>query len=341
MILASNIFGIDLGTSNIKIYNDDEETILNEKNIVAIKNKNVFFAVGDEAFEMYEKAPANIKVTYPMSNGVIADIKSMQLILKKMLEKASKSILKNADYYIAVPTDITEVEKRAFYDLVENANVKAKRVFITEKAIVDALGLGIDVTSSQGIMIVNIGADTTEISIVSLGGIVVSRLIKIGGNKFDEAIINYIKRNFNFIIGDKTAEVIKKELANALEPDESSAGVYGRDIVTGLPSELTISSKVIYEAISEPLHSIVDAAKVILERTPPELGADIIRAGIYLTGGSSSIKGLDKMFNRETGLKVNVCDKPSESVARGFSKMINESAYKKLAYSTKNPNNIR
>ncbi|WP_099468143.1 rod shape-determining protein [Konateibacter massiliensis] len=339
--MASNIFGIDLGTSNIKIYNDDEDAILNEKNIVAIMNKNVLFAVGDEAFEMYEKAPANIKVTYPMSNGVIADIKSMQLILKKMLEKVSKSNLKNADYYIAVPTDITEVEKRAFYDLVENANVKAKKVLITEKAIVDALGLGIDVTSSQGIMIVNIGADTTEISIVSLGGIVVSRLIKIGGNKFDEAIVNYIKRNFNFIIGDKTAEAIKKELANALEPDDTSASVYGRDIVTGLPSELTISSKVIYEAISEPLHSVIDSVKVILERTPPELGADIIRAGIYLTGGSSLIKDLDKMFNKETGLKVNVCDKPSESVARGFSKMINDSAYRKLAYSTKNPNNSR
>ncbi|PXV95527.1 rod shape-determining protein MreB [Lachnotalea glycerini] len=339
--MASNIFGIDLGTSNIKIYNEDEDTILNEKNIIAILNKNVFFAVGDEAFEMYEKAPANIKVTYPMSNGVIADIKNMQLILKKMLEKAAKSNLKNGDYYIAVPTDITEVEKRAFYDLVENANVKAKRVYITEKAIVDALGLGIDVTSSQGIMIVNIGADTTEISIVSLGGIVVSRLIKIGGNKFDEAIINYIKRNFNFIIGDKTAEVIKKELANALAPDESSAGVYGRDIVTGLPSELAISSKVIYESISEPLHSIVDAVKVILERTPPELGADIIRAGIYLTGGSSNIQGLDKMFHKETGLKVNICDKPAESVARGFSKMINEAEYRKLAYTTKNLNNVR
>jgi rod shape-determining protein MreB len=336
--LASNIFGIDLGTSNIKIYNDDEDTILNEKNIVAILNKSVFFAVGDEAFEMYEKAPANIKVTYPMSNGVIADIKNMQLILKKMLEKASKNSLRNADYYVAVPTDITEVEKRAFYDLVENANVKAKRVYITEKAIVDALGLGIDVTSSQGIMIVNIGADTTEISIVSLGGIVVSRLIKIGGNRFDEAIINYIKRNYNFIIGDKTAEVIKKELANALEADGSCAGVYGRDIVTGLPSELSISSEVIYSAISEPLHSIVDAVKVILERTPPELGADIIRAGIYLTGGSSNIKGLDKMFHKETGLKVNTCDKPAESVARGFSKMINEPEYRKLAYSTKNSN---
>lgn len=339
--MAGNIFGIDLGTSNIKIYNDDEDTILNEKNIVAIKNKNILFAVGDEAFEMYEKAPSNIKVIYPMNNGVIADIKNMQLILKKMLEKTTKSALKNADYYIAVPTDITEVEKRAFYDLVENANVKARRVFIAEKAIVDALGLGIDVTSSQGIMIVNIGADTTEISIVSLGGIVVSRLIKIGGNKFDEAIINYIKRNFNFIIGDKTAETIKKELANALAPEDTSAGVYGRDIVTGLPSELTISSKVIYEAISEPLHSIVDAAKVILERTPPELGADIIRAGIYLTGGSSGIKGLDKMFNKETGLKVNVCDKPAESVAKGFTKMINEPAYRKLAYSTKNLNNVR
>lgn len=339
--MASNIFGIDLGTSNIKIYNEDEEAILNEKNILAILNKNKLFAIGDAAFDMYEKAPANILVSYPMSNGVIADIKNLQILLKKMLEKSSNNALKNADYYIAVPTDITEVEKRAFYDLVANANVKAKHVYIMEKAIADALGLGIDVTSSQGIMIVNIGADTTEISIVSLGGIVVSRLIKIGGNRFDEAIINYVKRNFNFIIGDKTAENIKKELAHALEVEPVTAGVYGRDILTGLPSELTLSSKVIYEAISEPLNSIIDSVRVILERTPPELGADIIRAGIYLTGGSSGIKGLADMFHQQTGLKVNTCEKPSESVARGLAKMIQDSNYRKLAYSTKEPMNSR
>lgn len=335
--MATNVFGIDLGTSNIKIYNEDEEAILNEKNIIAILNKNKLFAIGDDAFEMYEKAPANISVTYPMSNGVIADIKNMQILLKKMLEKASKGNLRNADYFVAVPTDITEVEKRAFFDLVNSANVKAKHVYITEKAIADALGLGIDVTSSQGIMIVNIGADTTEISIVSLGGIVVSRLIKIGGNKFDEAITNYIKRNFNFIIGDKTAELIKKELAHALEIEPVASSVYGRDVLTGLPSELTVTSEVIYSAISEPLHSIMDAVKVILERTPPELGADIIRAGIYLTGGSSGIKGLADMFSRETGLKVNTCEKPSESVARGLAQMIKEPNYGKLAYSTKEP----
>ena len=215
-MLTNNTFGIDLGTSNIKIYSRNDDTILVERDMIAIANKHDLFAYGNSAFDMYEKAPSNINISYPLCNGVIADIKSMQTLLKYFLGDISKNNLKQADYIIAVPTDITEVEKRAFYDLVKDANVKAKKIQVVEKAIADGLGLDIDVKNSQGVLVVNVGFDTTEISILSLGGIVLSKLIKTGGNKFDEAIKNAVRHEFSLLIGGKTAEKVKTSL-NELE----------------------------------------------------------------------------------------------------------------------------
>ena len=187
--MASSAYGIDLGTCNIKIYSKGDDSIMTQKNIIAIENKNFLFSYGDPAFDMYEKAPSNIHISYPLCNGVIADIKNMQTLIKCFITDLCKGNVKPADYVIAVPTDVTEVEKRAFYDLVKNANVKAKKVMVVEKAIADGLGMDIDVKNSQGVLVVNIGFDTTEISILSLGGIVLSKSIKFGGNKLDEAII--------------------------------------------------------------------------------------------------------------------------------------------------------
>ena len=201
-----------------------------------------------------------------------------------------------------------------------------------EKALADGLGVGLDIRSARGTMMVNMGADTTEISIINLGGIVLSKLIKIGGNKFDEAIQTNIRREYNLVIGSKTSEAIKKQLAYATEPDEGSGFVYGRDIVTGLPAELQVSSDFIYDAIKEHIHSIIDTIRVILERTPPELAADIIRDGIYLTGGSSNIRNIPELITKETKLKVNTFDSPAESVARGLSRLIKEGQYRSLAY---------
>ncbi len=183
--MANNVFGIDLGTNNIKIYNRTDDHIIVEKNMIAIENKDTLFAYGNSAFEMYEKAPSNIRISYPLSNGVIADIKNMETLIKYFVNDLSKGNAKPADYYVAVPTDVTEVEKRAFYDLIKDSNVKAKKIMVVEKAVADGLGLDIDVKNSQGVLVVNVGYDTTEISILSLGGIVLSRLIKVGGLKFD------------------------------------------------------------------------------------------------------------------------------------------------------------
>lgn len=329
--MSNNAFGIDLGTCNIKIYNRSDDSVMVEKNMIAIENKDTLFAYGDSAFEMYEKAPGNIHISYPLSNGVIADIRNMELLVKYFISNMSKNF-KAADYYIAVPTDVTGVEKRAFYDLIRDAGVKAKKIMVVEKAVADGLGLEIDVKNSQGVLIVNVGFDTTEISILSLGGIVLSRLIKVGGQKFDDAIRAAVRREFSLIIGGKTAENVKMALCN-LEKEGKGAVVYGRDIVTGLPVERELPTNLIDDSLIEHFYTIIDNIKVILERTPPELAADIYRHGLYLTGGASSVNHLAELIQAGTGLKVNVSENPVTSVALGLSKIIKDDNYKSVAYS--------
>ena len=329
--MSTNAFGIDLGTSNIKIYSAADDKIMIEKNMIAVQNKKTVFAYGDSAYEMYEKAPGNIQISYPLCNGVIADIKNMETLIRFFVTDMSGGNIKPADFYIAVPTDITEVEKRAFYDLIKDANVKARKIMVVEKAVADGLGLDIDVKNSQGVLVVNVGYDTTEVSILSLGGIVLSRLIKTGGLKFDEAIRSAVRKEYGLLIGGKTAVVIKKSLAE-LEEAGTGAEVFGRDIVTGLPVEREIPTELVVSCLEEHFNSIIDCVKVILERTPPELGADIYRHGIYLTGGASQISHLADMLGKSTGLRVNVAERPIESVVLGLSKVLNEENYKSVAY---------
>lgn len=330
--MANNIFGIDLGTNNIKIYNRGDDSIMVEKNMIAIENKKNLFAYGDSAYEMYEKAPGNIQISYPLCNGVIADIHNMETLVRYFITDLSKGAIKPADFYIAVPTDVTEVEKRAFYDLIRDAGVKAKRIMIVEKAVADGLGLDIDVKNSQGVLVVNVGYDTTEISILSLGGIVLSRLIKVGGLKFDDAIRAAVRKEFSLLIGGKTAENVKFALAD-LEKEEKGAQVFGRDIVTGLPVEREIPTSLVDTCLTENFNMIIDNVKVILERTPPELAADIYRHGIYLTGGASQVNHLAELISLGTGLKVNVAAEPMNSVVLGLAKIIKDDNYKSVAYS--------
>lgn len=329
--MSINAYGIDLGTSNIKIYNGHNDNFFIEKNMIAIEGKNTLFAYGDSAFEMYEKAPDNITISFPLCHGVIADIRNMQTLIKYFITDIAKGNVKNSDFYIAVPTDVTEVEKRAFYELIKDSNVKAKRVFIVEKAIADGLGMGIDVKTSQGVLVVDVGYDTTEISILSLGGIVLSRLIKTGGNKFDEAIKAAIRKEYNLIIGSKTAEKVKYAVKE-MEAQNKNAVVYGRDIVTGLPVEKGISPELVHASLNEHFNVIVDNIKQILERTPPELGADIYRNGIYLTGGASAVNHLAELIHTQTGLKVNMDDEPMATVVKGLSTIIKDEKYNSIAY---------
>lgn len=334
-MMSSNIYGVDLGTANLKVYCKASGTILNEKNTIAIINKNQMYAYGDSAYAMYEKAPEQILVTFPIVNGVIADYNNMQAMLFEFLEKNTKGKTRGAEFVIAVPTDITKVEKKAFSDIIYKSKAKPKNVLLCEKPIANAVGLGLNVNEPTGIMVVDIGADTTEISIISLGGLVLSHLLHFGGNRLDESIISYIRKNYNLVIGRKTACSLKEELSSALEGRDASMVIVGRDVVSGLPIEMEITASIVYEAIRDHLTNICTNIKLILEKTPPELAKDIIHAGIYITGGSSKIERLDELFSQITNIKVNRCDNPEESVAQGLIRIVSDHEYKHLAYNWK------
>ncbi|MBE5835700.1 MAG: rod shape-determining protein [Butyrivibrio sp.] len=328
--MANNVFGIDLGTSNIKIYNKATDEVFVEKNMIAIENKNRLFSYGDASYEMYEKTPPEIKISYPLNNGVIADIEHMSMLVKLFISDQMKGSLKNVDVYIAVPKDVTEVEKRAFKDLIHDSGIKAKKIMLVNKPLADGLGMNVDVMNSQGVLVVNVGYDTTEISILSLRGIVLSKLIKVGGRKFDESIRSVIRREFGLIIGEKTAENVKISLKE-LEKEGKNAVVYGRDIVTGLPVEREIPTDVIDDALVENFDTILDSIRAILERTPPELAADIFKHGLYLSGGASQVCHLAQRLSNGVGLNVNLAENPVASVALGLSKIIKDDQYKALA----------
>lgn len=330
--MGNNTFGIDLGTSNIKIYNKATDTVTVEKNLIAVENKTSLLAYGDTAYDMYEKAPSNIKISYPLSNGVIADIEHMKSLVKLFITDQMKGALKPVDVYIAVPKDVTEVERRAFHDLIRESGVKAKKIMMVKKPVADGLGMGVDVMNSQGVLVVNVGYDTTEISILSLKGIVISKLIKVGGKKFDDAIRNVIRKEFSLIIGEKTSENIKISLKE-LEKSGQDAVVYGRDIVTGLPVERSIPTDLIDQSLIESFDQILDNIKATLERTPPELAADIFKHGLYLTGGASQVCHLAQRLSNGVGLNVNLAENPLSSVALGLGKIIKDDQYKALAYS--------
>ncbi len=328
--MANNVFGIDLGTSNIKIYNKATDEVFVEKNMIAIENKNRLFSYGDASYEMYEKTPPEIKISYPLNNGVIADIEHMSMLVKLFISDQMKGSLKNVDVYIAVPKDVTEVEKRAFKDLIHDSGIKAKKIMLVNKPLADGLGMNVDVMNSQGVLVVNVGYDTTEISILSLRGIVLSKLIKVGGRKFDESIRSVIRREFGLIIGEKTAENVKISLKE-LEKEGKNAVVYGRVIVTGLPVEREIPTDVIDDALVENFDTILDSIRAILERTPPELAADIFKHGLYLSGGASQVCHLAQRLSNGVGLNVNLAENPVASVALGLSKIIKDDQYKALA----------
>ncbi len=333
--MTNNVYGIDLGTCNMKIYCKVTNKIINEKNTIALVNKNQIYAYGDDAYAMYEKAPEQIQVTFPVVAGVIADFNHLQSMIHIFLEKCAKGKLRGSEFIVAVPTDITEVEKKAFFDMFYKSKLKPKSVLLCEKPIADAVGLGLDVNDPTGIMVVDIGADTTEISVISLGGLVLSDLLHSGGNRIDDSIITYVKRKYNLVIGQKTAQSMKEQLGSGIPGNQETMIVVGRDLVSGLPIEKEMTGEVVYEAIKDNLNTICNSIKMILEKTPPELAKDIIHSGIYITGGSSQIHDLDQLFESITGIKINTCESPEECVVRGLVKIVSDNKYKHLAFSMK------
>ena len=333
--MNDNIYGIDLGTCNFKVFCKATGKIMKEKNTVAIINKNQIYAYGDDAYAMYEKAPESIQVIFPVVSGVIADYNFLQTMIITFLEEKMKSKLRGSEFVVAVPTDITDVEKRAFYDMFYKNKIRPKSILLCEKPIADAVGLGLDVNQPTGIMIVDMGADTTEISVISLGGLVLSELLHFGGNRLDENIITYIRNEYNLVIGQKTAKAIKETIGSGLPGRTETLNIVGRDLVSGLPIEMEISAADAYEAMKKTLESICTSIKLILERTPPELAKDIIHSGIYITGGGSQIHNLDKLFEGITNIRVNTADAPEESAVRGLVKIVSDSKFKKLPFTMK------
>lgn len=329
-------YGVDIGSANVKIYNNYTKEISNYKNIVAIKDKSLF-DYGNSAYEMFEKTPQNIKCIFPVTEGVITDMESMIASFEQYFIMANKpKNVKGGKFCVAVPTDITEIEKNGFPEVIADSNIRNRELYVVERPIAEAVGLGIDINSEKGNMIINIGAATTEFSILSKGGMVLSKITKTGGNKFDESICQAVRKRYNLLIGTKTAEEIKINIGDVIpkliDDEYEEYDVYGRNMITGLPSKRPIGSDVVFAAIENDIAEIIYNIKTLLDRTPPELIVDIRNNGIYLTGGSSAIKNLDILISNETGFKVNTVKEPGESVIRGVTKIISDPIYKDLMY---------
>lgn len=310
--------GIDLGTANTLVYVQGRGIVLQEPTVVAIeKDTNTIFAVGNEAKQMVGRTPGNIVAVRPMKDGVIADFDITEKMLHYFITKAGKNIgVLSPRIIIGVPSGVTEVEKRAVMDAGLQAG--AREVFLIEEPMAAAIGAGLAVEDPTGNLIIDIGGGTTEVAVISLGGIVSSRSLRIAGDEMNEAISHYIKRNYNLMVGERTAEEIKKAIGSAYpDGEEHSLEVRGRDLLTGLPKTITITGHEIQEALAEPISGIVDAVKMTLERTPPELAADILDKGLVMAGGGALLRGIDQLLVEETGMPVQLADDPLTCVARG------------------------
>jgi rod shape-determining protein MreB len=328
--LFSNDMGIDLGTATTLVYVKGEGVILCEPSVVAIERGTTnVLAVGDEAKRMLGRTPGNIIAIRPMKDGVIADFEITEAMLRYFIKRVHhRKVLVRPRIVIAIPSGITEVEKRAVRDSAERAG--AREVFLIEEPVAAAIGVGLPIQEPIGNMIIDVGGGTTEIAVISLAGIVFSKSIRIGGDEMDETIIEYLKKTYNLMIGVRTAEDIKIKIGSAYPLDEElSLEVKGRDLVAGLPKAITVTSQEIRDALKDPLNAIVETVKVSLERTPPELAADLIEHGIIMAGGGAQLKGLDKLIAEATGLPVHIADEPLTAVAQGTGKVLSEIRYLK------------
>ncbi|MBN8710028.1 MAG: rod shape-determining protein [Verrucomicrobia bacterium 61-8] len=321
----SNDIGIDLGTANTLVYVKDHGIVLREPSVVAVQQgtKKVL-AVGDEAKRMLGRTPGNIVAIRPLKDGVIADFEITEAMLRHFISKVhNRRRMVRPRVVIAVPSGITEVEKRAVKDSATRAG--AREVYLIEEPMAAAIGVGLPVQDAAGNMIIDIGGGTTEVALISLSGIVFSRSVRVAGDELDESIINYMKRAYNLMIGERTAEEIKIKIGSAYKLEkENTMEVKGRDLVAGLPKTITISSQEVREALLEPISTIVDSVRITLERCPPELSADLVDRGLVLAGGGALLRGLDRLLQEETGLPVHVAEDPLSAVAEGTGKALEE-----------------
>jgi len=332
--IFSNDIGIDLGTANTLVYVKDHGIVLREPSVVAVQQgTNKVLAVGDEAKRMLGRTPGNIVAIRPLKDGVIADFEITEAMLRHFISKVhNRRRMVRPRVVIAVPSGITEVEKRAVKDSATHAG--AREVYLIEEPMAAAIGVGLPVQDAAGNMVVDIGGGTTEVALISLSGIVFSRSVRVAGDELDEAIAQYMKRAYNLMIGERTAEEIKIKIGSAYKLEkETTMEVKGRDLVAGLPKTISISSQEVREALMEPISTIVDSVRITLERCPPELSADLVDRGLVLAGGGALLRGLDKLLAEETGLPVHVAEDPLSAVAEGTGKALQELKFLKAVAS--------
>jgi rod shape-determining protein MreB and related proteins len=323
--LMGRDMAIDLGTANTLVYVRGRGIVLNEPSVVAVNTKDMRpLAVGTEAKRMIGRTPSHIQAIRPLKDGVIADFEICEKMLRYFIQKVHPRRFAKPRMVVCVPSGITGVEKRAVQEAAEYAGAR-KPAYIIEEPMAAAIGAGLPVHEPTGNMVVDIGGGTTEVAVISLGGIVTSQSIRIGGDELDEAIIQYIKKEYSLALGERTAEEIKIVLGSACPLEEEiHAEIRGRDLITGLPKTIIVTTDEIREALEEPLAAIVDAVKVTLDKTPPELAADIMEQGIVLTGGGALLTGLDSRLSSETGMPIVVADNPLLSVAIGGGQFLEE-----------------
>jgi len=317
--------GIDLGTANTLVYMKGKGIIIREPSVVAVNTKtDKARFVGQEAKDVIGRTPGSIVAVRPLKDGVIADFDITTTMLQEFIKKAlGGSMFAKARVIICIPSGVTAVERRAVKEAAESAG--AKRVSIIEEPMAAAIGAGLPVAEPTGSMIVDIGGGTSEVAVLSLGGIVTSRSVRVAGDEFDASIINFIKKKYNLLIGERTAENIKIEIGSAYPLEvEESIEIKGRNLLNGLPENITVTSTEIRDALAEPLSRVVEAVKITLEKTPPELSADIIDQGITLAGGGALLKGLDKLINKETGMPVYIAEYPLDCVAEGTGRILED-----------------
>ena len=327
--MMSADMAIDLGTANTVVYVKGRGIVLNESSMVAIaevKGKKQVLAVGDEAKLMLGRTPGNIQAIRPLRDGVIADFEVAEEMIKHFIRKVhNRRSFTSPQVIVCVPSGSTAVERRAIQESTESAG--ARRAFLIEEPMAAAIGAGLPVTEPTGSMVVDVGGGTTEVAVISLGGIVYSRSVRVGGDKMDEAIIAYIRRNHNLLIGESSAEHMKKEIGSACPPEDGEGrtmAIRGRDLMNGVPKELIISERQIAESLAEPVGAIVEAVKVALEHTAPELAADIVDKGIVLTGGGALLSNLDYVLRAATGLPVSIAEDPLSCVVLGTGRCLEE-----------------
>lgn len=335
--MFGNVYGLDLGSYEIKVYDKKIDAIWQEKDVIAIADEKHIFSVGDEAYEMYEKTPEHIEIIFPMKQGVISHFYHMQYLLQNLLKK-ERQFARGSKYFIAAPTDVTDVEKRAFYDLVIHSTARAKEVHIVERCIADALGLDLDVVHSPGIFIANLGAETMELSVIATGGMVLNKLVKAGGFDCDKILAGVVRAEHEFLIGRITSEELRKHFDIYQKDAKDIKQISGRNLITGVPQLKEIDNELVQSALADFLTSCANEIRTLLLRTPPEVRRNIMRTGIYLTGGLSRQKGLASYLEDALGIQVNVAAKPEACSVIGLKKIIHSKELKKLTYSMNDGN---